>query len=169
MTLLLLANNFGFAQKYEEQQVRNTFNKYKAAITKAKGEEAVKYIDNATLNHYDLLLDIIKREDSLAFQKLKYMDKKIVLSIGQRLTKKEAEKFDKTDLFVFAVKNRIVGNTSLPYQSIGDVIIDADGKSAKGQFVSNGDKKSLYLYFYKEEEKWKLNLSSIIENLNSLF
>ncbi len=97
------------------------------------------------------------------------MDKKILLSIGQRLTKKEAEEFDKKDLFVYAVNNRIVGNTSLPYQSIGDVIIDASGNSAKGQFVSNGEKKSLYLYFYKEDEKWKLNLTSIIENLNSFF
>ena len=61
----------------------------------------------------------------------------------------------------------MVGKNSVANNSIGEVTID--GNFAKGQFVVNGQKAPFYLHFYKEEQQWKMDLTSLFTVSTSAF
>jgi hypothetical protein len=43
------------AQRNEIDEVKTSFDSYKSAILNDKGEEAVKYVDNRTIEYYQLI------------------------------------------------------------------------------------------------------------------
>ncbi|MFN6086371.1 MAG: hypothetical protein ACK476_15765, partial [Fluviicola sp.] len=61
----------------------------------------------------------------------------------------------------------MVGKNSVANNSIGEITIDKE--FAKGQFISNGKKSPLYFHFYKEDELWKVDLTSIFPMTNIVF
>lgn len=163
----LLTCQFVYAQKGEEKKVIKSFEKYKSAISKNKGETAVKLVDSRTLNYYETLLYILQTEDTLAFKSLTYLDKTIVRMIAQNASKKDVLNFDKKTMFVFAVNNEIISKRSVPNRSIERVTITENNTFAKAEFAFGGETKPLYIDFYKEDKKWKIDLTSIVEYLNN--
>jgi hypothetical protein len=147
------------AQKKEEKLIRNSFENYKSAILNDKGEEAVQYVDSRTITYYSEILKKTKNADSIEVNNLGLMDKLMVFSIRHRATKSEILSFDSKGLLVYAIKEGMVGKNSVANNTIGDVKID--GTFAKGQFIANGQKAPFYFHFYKEEDKWKIDLTSI--------
>lgn len=71
------------------------------------------------------------------------------------------------DLFVYAIKNGMVGKNSVVNNTIGEVLIN--GMFAKGQLLVKGKKAPLYFHFYKETDQWKLDLTSLFPASNLLF
>ncbi len=53
----------------------------------------------------------------------------------------------------------MVGKNSVANNEVGSV--DIDENFAKGQLVANGTPAPIYFHFYKEEENWKIDLTSI--------
>jgi hypothetical protein len=149
----LLTCQFVYAQKGEEKKVIKSFEKYTTAISRAKGETAVKFVDSKTLNYYETLLIILQTEDTIAFETLKYVDKTIVRMIAQNASKEEVLSFDKKGMFVFAVNNEIISKRSVPNRSIETVTITENNTFAKAEFAFSGETKPLYVDFYKEEKK----------------
>ncbi len=143
----------------EIQLVRKSFNNYKSAILNDKGEEAVKYVDSRTLSYYSEILEKIKRADSLTVNSAGIMDKIMIFSIRHRTSKEEILSFDGKGLLIYAFKEGMVGKNSVANNTIGDIEIDGD--FAKGQLVANGQKAPFYFHFYKENELWKVDLTSI--------
>ena len=162
LTLLLLfalTLNSCTAQKKEEKQVRKSFENYKSAILNDKGEEAVKFVDSRTIKYYSDILVKIKGADSVEVNSLGLMDKIMVFSIRHRATPAEILSLDGKGLLVFAIKKGMVGKNSVANNTIGD--IEVDGTFAKGQFIFNGEKAPFYFHFYKEDEIWKIDLTSV--------
>jgi len=147
------------AQKKEEKLIRNSFENYKSAILNDKGEEAVQYVDSRTITYYSEILKKTKNADSIEVNNLGLMDKLMVFSIRHRATKSEILSFDGKGLLVYAIKEGMVGKNSVANNTIGDVEID--GTFAKGQFIANGQKAPFHFHFYKEEDTWKIDLTSI--------
>ena len=156
---LLFLTVISQAQKKEEKAVRETFKKYKSAILNDRGEEAVKYVDSRTIKYYGDIIELVKTADSAKTSALPLMDKLMVLLIRHRSTREEILSFDGKGLLVYAIKSGMVGKSSIANNEIGDVTID--GTFAKGQFMANGQKAPFYYHFYKEEEQWKVDLTSI--------
>ena len=156
-----------FGQKSEEELVRKAFDSYKSAILNDKGEEAVKFVDSRTIKYYNDVLDLVKNADSSKVETLSILDKLMVFSIRHRTSKEDILSFDGKTLLIYAIKSGMVGKNSVVNNSIGEVTID--GNFAKGQFVVNGQKAPFYLHFYKEEQQWKMDLTSLFTVSTSAF
>ncbi|WP_299258650.1 hypothetical protein [uncultured Aquimarina sp.] len=146
-------------QEKEEKLVRESFNSYKTSILNDKGEEAVNFVDSRTISYYNKILETTKKADSLTLNSLGILDKLMVISIRYRTSKKDILSFDGKELLIYAIKEGMVGKNSVINTEIGSVEIDED--FAKGQFISNGKKAPFYFHFYKEDNNWKVDLTSI--------
>jgi hypothetical protein len=146
-------------QEDETKLVREAFDNYKSAILNDKGDEAVKYVDSRTIKYYQQIIDIAKNADSAKVVSLPLIDRLMVFSIRHRTSKEQILSFDGKALLVYAIKSGMVGKNSVANNSIGEVSID--NNFAKAQFIANGQKAPFYFHFYKEDSKWKIDLTSI--------
>ncbi|MFK7749820.1 MAG: hypothetical protein AB8B65_15600 [Kordia sp.] len=167
LLVFVFVMNSCLAQNKEDELVRKSFENYKSAILNDKGEEAVKYVDSRTLKYYSEMLEKTKSADSLELNNLALMDKLMVLSIRHQTSKKEILSFDGKELLVYAIKEGMVGKNSVANNSIGDIKID--GTFAKGQLIVNGRKVPIYMHFYKEDDTWKIDLTSIFPPVANAF
>ena len=167
---LLFIINFAITsvgQQTEENLVRQTFDGYKSAILNDKGEEASNYVDSTTIRYYTDIIDVVKNADSSRVDTLPLIDKITVFSIRHRATKDEILSMNGKDLFVYAIKNGMVGKNSVANNSVGNIKIDKT--FAKGQLLVNGRPAPLYFEFHKENGKWKLDLTSLFPVSNITF
>ena len=165
--LLLFVTNFCFAQTTSQKAVIQAFENYKSSIIEDRGEEAVKYVDSRTIKYYDIILELVKNADSVKISSLSLLDKLMVFSVRHRTSKENILSFDGKQLLVYAIKSGMVGKSSVANNSLGDVAVDKD--FAKAQFVSNGKVTPFYIHFYKEEQQWKMDLTSIFDISNTAF
>ena len=159
LVLFFALINVALGQKVEQDLVRKVFDSYKSAILNDKGEEAVKFVDSRTIKYYNDILDVVKNADSAKVENHSILDKIMVFSIRHRTSKEDILSFDGKSLLIYAIKSGMVGKNSVANNSIGDVTID--GNFAKGQFVVSGQKAPFYFHFYKEDQQWKIDLTSL--------
>jgi hypothetical protein len=161
LSLLFLLTTAAIGQKAEEKLVKASFEKYKSSILNDKGEEAVRYVDSRTIKYYGNVLHWVKNADAGEVEKLSMLDKLMVFTIRHKTLREDILSFNGEGLLVYAIKSGMVGKHSVANASIGSVSIEEG--FAKGQYVSNGKETPLYFHFYKEENQWKIDLTSIFE------
>lgn len=142
-----------------QELIRQCFSNYKSAILNDKGQEAVEYVDSRTLAYYQEILDKTIMADSTEVDQLNIMDKLMVFSIRHRTPKEDILKFDGKQLLVYAIQEGMVGKSSVANIEIGE--IEFDSGFSKGQLVTGGTPTPIYFHFYKEEEEWKIDLTSL--------
>ncbi len=157
ISLSIIASCIG--QENEESLVKASFNGYKTSILNDQGEKAISFVDTRTISYYNEILEKVIKADSLTVNSLGILDKLMVLSIRHMTPKEDILSFNGKGLLTYAIKEGMVGKNSVINTEIGDVEID--GEFAKGQFISNGQKAPLYFHFYKENDNWKVDLTSI--------
>jgi hypothetical protein len=135
------------------------FESYKSSILNDKGDEAINYVDTRTIKYYDKLLELIKTADSLAIEQSSILDKYMILAIRHTVEKEKLLKMTGRELFIHAIKSGMVGKDGVMKGSIGEVTINND--FAEGQFLSDGQPTNMNLHFYKENNTWKIDLTSI--------
>lgn len=145
--------------KSQEDLVKESFGNYKSAILNDQGEIAAEFVDSRTIKYYQEMLDYTISADSVAVNKLNIMDKLLVFSIRHRTTKDKILGFDGKKLLIYAIEEGMVGKNSVSNTEIGEVVVDDN--FAKGQLVSKGTPFPVYFHFYKEEQSWKIDLTSI--------
>lgn len=155
------------AQSNEVARVKKTFDSYKSAILNDKGEEAAAFVDSRTINYYNHILEAAKYADSNKINTLPLTDKITILSFRHRAAKEDIMSMDGKGLFVYAIKNGMVGKNSVSNNSIGEVTVDND--FAKGQLVVRGKAVPMYFHFYREQDQWKLDLTSLFPIANMTF
>lgn len=161
LTLFILSCN---AQAKEKKLVKKAFEDYKHAILTDKGTLAVTFVDSRTIQYYSNILKNVKSSDSAIVSSLPLMDKIMVFSIRHRATNEEIKSFDGKSLLIYAINKGMVGKNSVTSNTIGDVVVD--GNFAKGQLINNGQEMPIYFHFYKEDEKWKVDLTSVFAIAN---
>ena len=154
-------------QTVDQKLVKQSFNNYKSAILNDKGNEAAGFVDSRTIRYYSDILTLVKNADSLQVDSLSVTDKLMVFSIRCRTSREDILSFDGKKLLAYAVNSGMVGKNSVADNSIGNVTIDKD--FAKGQLVVKGKAAPLYFHFYREEEQWKIDLTSIFPITTKLF
>jgi hypothetical protein len=102
--------------------------------------------------------------DSSAISQLGVMDKLTVFVAKHRIPKEDLVKMTGSDFFIYAVDNGMIGKNSVITTQIGDVKVE--GNFANGQMISNGKKTPLYFHFSKENNEWKVDLTSIFPPTN---
>lgn len=162
ITAVLLTINT-FAQS-AEQLVAKSFENYKKAILTDKAETALSEVDSRTKKYYNELLEKIKTLDSAGVERLPVIDKFSLLVIRHKLPKEKILQMADNDLFLYAIESGMVGKNSVSDNAIGKVVIEGD--FAKGQLVSKGKAVPFYVHFYKEEQKWRFNITSLFTVAN---
>jgi TonB family protein len=151
----------------EVPKIKESFENYKAAILNDKGKEAIKFVSSQTISYYNFILNQIKFADSTEISALDFIHKMTILSVRHRASKKQIRSFDGKKLLIFAIDEGMVGKASVLDNTIGNVTIEGD--VAKGQFVTNGKETPLYFHFHKEDEAWKIDLTSIFPSAKLAF
>lgn len=151
----------------EEEHVKAAFDQYKSAILNDKGAVAVEFVDSRTIAYYADMLEHTKRSDSTTVDNLKIMDKLMVLSIRHRTPKEDILSFDGKKLLVYAIQEGMVGKNSVVNNEIGKIEIEGD--FATGQLVARGVETPVKFHFYKEQDSWRVDLTSIFPVANEAF
>lgn len=160
---LILLTVIAFGQN-ESELVKNSFNNYKKSILEGQGKEAIRYVNSKTIDYYDNELDLAINGDSSTISQLGVMDKLTVFIARHRIPKKDLVDMTGKDFFIYAVDNGMIGKNSVITTQIGDV--NVEGNFANGQMISNGQKTPLYFQFSKENNEWKVDLTSIFPPTN---
>ena len=156
---VLVAGQSACGQQREESLIKENFGNCKAAILDGKGDEAIKLLDSRTVKYYSQVLDLVKTADAAKIETLSVLDRLMVFSVRHQTSKEDLLKFDGKSLLADVISKGMVGKISIANSSIGDVAIDND--TAKGQLLVNGQKSPAALHFYKEEDQWKIDLTSL--------
>jgi hypothetical protein len=150
-----------------KDDVRATFEHYKAAIMADDGPEAIKYVDQRTLDYYGRILHSSLVDDSIAVDRLGLLDKLMVLSLRYRTPKIKLLAFNGSEILIYAIESGMVGKNSVMGNTIGEVTL-GDSKS-EGQLVVNGNPTPVNLDFYEETDGWKVDITSIFELSETAF
>lgn len=156
-----------FGQKNEEKVIQQTFQNYKTAILAGHGEDAVQYLDSHSIKYYEDIIQHVRNSDSATVENLSILDKLIVFSIRHRAERKDILSFDGKSLLVYAIKSGMVGKNSVANNSVGDISVI--GNTAKGQLIVNGTPTPMYFEFNKEQNIWKIDLTSLFEVSTAAF
>ncbi len=151
----------------ETGAVKAAFDNYKTAILNDQGEEAVKHVDSRTIKYYGDMLELVKHANEAEVNALSAVDKMMVLTVRHRTSKEDILSFDGKELLVYAIKSGMVGKNSVSENTIGEITIDKN--FAKGQLISKGQKAPFYFHFYKEDDQWKIDLTSIFAVATATF
>lgn len=161
VALVVLIGFIATAQKKDIKAIQASFEKYKAAVLNDRGEEAFKYVDSRSLAYYSSLIEVIKNADSTKLEQLPLIDKMTVLMIRHRAPAEDLLTYDGKALFVYAIGEGMVSKNSVATSSLDN--IEVVGEFAKAQFVSDGEPSPYYFHYYKEDGKWKLDLTSLLK------
>lgn len=160
LCILLQAN-----AQHDTTLIKDCFAGYKNAILADKGSEAVAFVDSRTVKYYADILQKTKSLDSIGIDKLPIMDKLTILMLRHRATKEEIMRLDGRSLLVFAIERGMVGKNSVQQLSIGEILLK--GSSAEGQVMVGKAPTALAYNFYKEEGKWKMDITSVLPEGNA--
>lgn len=158
----LMVNSY--AQLSDQEDIKNTFINYKSAILNSDGSEAVKWVDKHTLDYYADMLDLSQNGDSSTVADLGVLDKLMVLSVRHRVLASELLAMDGNTLFIYAIDKGMVGKGSVMQFSLGEIKVE--GSFAIGEIITNGKVMPFAFHFYKEDEQWKMDLTSIFSVSN---
>jgi len=156
-----------FAQRNETKAIHSSFESYRAAVLTDNGDAAIKYIDSKTIQYYNDLLVTIKKSDSSSIVTLPFLDLFMALAIRHTAGPNELHSFDGKSLLIYAIENGLVGKNSIESNELGD--LEISGEMAKCAFISNGQVTGSFLNFYRENEVWKMDLTSLFDYTNDIF
>jgi hypothetical protein len=163
LTSLVFLTCLTFGQS-ENDLVKKSFNTYKKSILEGQGKESIKYVTSKTIDYYDMELNLAINGDSSTISALGLMDKLTVFIARHRIPRKEILKMTGKDFFIYAVDNGMIGKNSVVTTQIGEVHVE--GNFANGQMILNGQKTPLYFQFSKEDNEWKVDLTSLFPQSN---
>lgn len=151
----------------DSQAIKECFDSYKESILNQNGKAAVEKVDSYTLAYYDRILTLSLKGQETEVRNLSVIDKTIVLIIRHRVESQILKQMNAESLFIYAVNNGWVGKNSVLDLELGKVTVS--NKVAKGEIIAKGNPSSLYFRFNKENEKWLIDLTSIMPASNIAF
>ena len=161
LTIVALLFPFLVFAQNEANEVKKCFGFYRDAILQDRGGDAVNFVDSKTINYYNEVLQHVRNDDSVKLQHLSLFDRLMVLSVRHQLTKKELQGKNGKGLFTLSVQKGLISKASLQGTDLGEVNIDK--VTARGQMLVNKQKTPVFMNFYKENNVWKMNLTSTFE------
>jgi hypothetical protein len=142
----------------EASAVRQSFAAYKEAVLNDKGQEALAVITRNSRQYYGQMKQLALKAPEAEVRQLSTGNKMMVLFIRHRIPLNSLQGMTSENLFVHTVNQGWVGKSGVIKIDIGKVEIS--GKHAVAEIVHSGQPTPLRYRFAKEEDKWKMDLSS---------
>ena len=147
-------------QAETKQAIRATFQQMNMALAAGQGSAAAALVDAATIRHFDRLLMLANTTDTTVFDTLKPADKVSVNMLRQAVPAERLTDLTGKGLVAYAVQTGALGKNSLATLRLG--AIAARGNSASASLFQKGKKLPVKAYFTREEDGWKINLTSLL-------
>ncbi|MGB0177791.1 MAG: hypothetical protein ACPF9D_11540, partial [Owenweeksia sp.] len=161
-SLLIFLSSLSLQGQSEDQQkIRTAFDNYKSAIRYSNGDVALAFIDQNTRDYYQEMTNAIKTADSLSVRDMNVLDKIMVLSARHRIPEEKAISMEGDQLFIYAVKYGMVAKNSVENVEIGEIVVN--GNTATASLVASGQPVPMNFEFNRENNKWKIDLTSLFE------
>lgn len=136
------------------------FQGYKKAVLAEDGKSAYNYLDTNTKNYYAEMLSEARNCKAWDLDDKSVLDQLMIVTLRQRLTKENLNTFDSKQLIIWAVNNGMIGKKSVAEIEIKNII--QDGTQAYARLYIKGLHHPLMMqYFNKEDQQWKIDLTSI--------
>lgn len=148
----------------QHKLVSSVFENYKIALTNGNGSEAVKYVNQSTINYFNNILGWIRYADSTQIAQARVFDKLMILVVRHKATKEEIQSMDGAGLLAYCISNGLIGKPPISGSTISNIkIVD---KTATAQIVMKSKPQNFYLQFF-EEKNWKIDLTAIFNDSNA--
>lgn len=146
------------ALQEEIQLVKAAFTKYQMAVLSQDGYEAMKCLNQKTIDFYDDILDKVRYASKTDIKLLSDADKMQVLAVRRFFT--EELIFDLTGITLCAasIREGLFSTQHLKAMSIGRVATKQN--KAKAQMILDGKQTPIFFDFSKEDNEWKIDLTT---------
>jgi hypothetical protein len=144
----------------EADDVRASFQAYKQAILARDGATALSHVDKKTLQYYERMRDAALTANRGTVQAMSTVDKLMVLMLRARIPAAQLQQMSPEELFRHAVNQGWIGRESVEGNEVGDV--EVSGDTATAVHVSRGQTSSFKWVFHKEDDAWKIDLTSMM-------
>ncbi len=148
----------------QHKLVNAAFENYKTALTNGNGSEAVKYVNQSTINYFNNILGWVRYADSTQISQARVFDKLMILVVRHKATKEEIQSIDGAGLLAYCISNGLIGKPPISGSNITNIKV-AD-KTATAQIVMTGKPQNFYLQFF-DEKNWKIDLTAIFNDSNT--
>ena len=146
-------------------EVHESFEQYRTAILSGDGEEAVQYLNQASINYYDdMLKDALYLKES-EFEERTILDKLMILRLRMNFSAKELKKMNGRELIVYSIQKGWIGKSSVINIELSEET-KIKGDWATIEVMKNGQGSGLHFIFQKENDIWKFDIQEILKIAN---
>ncbi|MDX9852179.1 MAG: hypothetical protein RBS81_00130 [Tenuifilaceae bacterium] len=149
------------SEEKNKELILETFLEYKKAVVDRRGVDALPYIDNSTVDYYQLTVERACNINSNELRKLSLIDKLLIITIRHKFRASEIKKLTGESLLVWAIDNGFISSAFVKDAGIQGIKINSD--SAIANFTYMGHKLPNTCHFIKEDKIWKMKLTALFE------
>ena len=147
-----------------EHAIRTTYDKYAQAILERRGADAVKLLDQNTIDYYGQLLNLARSGAEKEVRARSVADKVTTLLLRHRVSSEKLAAMSPHSVFVFIVDSGSINRNAETNNELGHVVVSGD--HATGVFVAQGIASQHKYRFSREDGEWKLDLTSLLTAAN---
>lgn len=144
----------------EKEKVKEAFQQYKAAVLSQDGVAAAQQLSSNSIGYYDELLSQVLHSTEEEVKALSSGDMVQVLALRYFFSKEELMSYDGRQLYETMIAKKFTEDRQLAKTTLGKIAVKGD--KAKGQMVVNGEASPIFFDFKKEQEAWKLDLTTTV-------
>lgn len=150
----------------ERPAISGVLSSFRNNLTVHQFDNAIQYIDSATLDYYDKLAIDVQQADSNKLSSMSLFRRLMVLSFRHRDTSSLIQNYGGKALLKFAMQHEMISDGNI----VGDTImaITSNGKTAIAVTVLKSDSDTLRLHLVKEQIGWRVSLIEEMEGAASL-
>lgn len=147
-------------------RVRDSFESYINATVNNNGQAALDLLDTKTKDYYKTALSIVLYAEREDVERLDALDKFLVLRSRNVIPKQQLVTFQGDDLLLYALNNGMIGKDIVRLK-IQNQNIRTNGNFAQAIIEEAGGRFTLN--FYKEDNIWKIDITSVLKNARFLY
>jgi len=161
---VLFVNAFYFSQGTDSTGIIDNLNKFVQLSIDRNGEEAINYLDRSSFEYYNKIYNDVLYSNKNEINNLSLTTRYYVLILHAYYNSKDLIGLDTRTFISKIIKDGIIGSRALPKI---DYQYSINGNNAKLYF--NKTDTTYYFEFNKENNMWKLNISSLMRLGNIQF
>ena len=165
----------GQAAQTDQEEIRQVFDSYKAALVGGDGALAASLVDAATVDYFVELRQLALSGEEAAVRAQSFIDRLLIVSIRHVMDAETIRGLELSDLIERAMTEGWIGGDTISQLVMGAVTIEGDlatGEVLTSSSLTDAGSPSavedLSYQFVRERGRWRFRFSSLVEGLNEL-
>lgn len=153
-----------------QRQIRESFEVYRKAVLDADGKRAVTVLTPDTLLYYGRLQRHALFSSADVVRSLPVMERVQVLFYRVTVPGDELVRMSDEEVVTYAIERGWVGRVELQNSALGEIELDAEGRTAMAAHLLGGQPTGVRYRFVRgpRDERWRLDLVPVLETSNEV-